>query len=226
MQVLLTAVQQLVEGSEGHKMVDREKIWLIVIMGIVISSKLCLYLYCCTFKSDIVQAYAMVSIYVVGILDQVKLKASSMMFIMKMSHFFFTFLALRHFYQVTLLISFLIYSPDSIPMTETVFPYFENSSHKLNKGSNLSCAFRSNMHISIWLHERLKSIGSLSCFHKFVTLANDYNKSNNNSLAKAREQIPRDSKSDRILVLSLGGQNEDNLLGTHTLPGDYPSRES
>ncbi|CAK9237560.1 unnamed protein product [Sphagnum troendelagicum] len=58
MQVLLTAVQELFEGDTGHKMSNAETTWLTVVMGTAIVSKICLYLYCCNFKSDIVQAYA------------------------------------------------------------------------------------------------------------------------------------------------------------------------
>jgi hypothetical protein len=61
MQVLLTAVQELFEGDTGHKMSNAERTWLTVVMGTAIVSKICLYLYCCNFKSDIVQAYATVT---------------------------------------------------------------------------------------------------------------------------------------------------------------------
>jgi hypothetical protein len=61
MQVLLTAVQELFEGDTGHKMSNAETTWLTVVMGTAIVSKTCLYLYCCNFKSDIVQAYATVT---------------------------------------------------------------------------------------------------------------------------------------------------------------------
>lgn len=62
MQVLLTAIQQLIEGVTKQSLDAWERGWLVVVMGIVIFSKLCLYLYCRTFKSDIVQAYATVKL--------------------------------------------------------------------------------------------------------------------------------------------------------------------
>lgn len=62
MQVLLTGIQQLIEGVTKHSLDAWERGWLVVVMGIVIFSKLCLYLYCRTFKSDIVQAYATVNL--------------------------------------------------------------------------------------------------------------------------------------------------------------------
>ena len=62
MQVLLTAIQQLIEGVTKQSLDAWERGCLVVVMGIVIFSKLCLYLYCRTFKSDIVQAYATVKL--------------------------------------------------------------------------------------------------------------------------------------------------------------------
>lgn len=62
MQVLITAVEQLLEGNQGHKMDSGELLWLSVVMGIATATKLALFLFCRTFKSEIVHAYSLVSI--------------------------------------------------------------------------------------------------------------------------------------------------------------------
>lgn len=60
---MVTAVEQLLEGDTGHKMIREERIWLIVVMGIAIVSKFALFVYCRSFKSAIVHAYSLVNKY-------------------------------------------------------------------------------------------------------------------------------------------------------------------
>ena len=61
--MLITAVEQLLEGDPGHKMDSGELVWLSVVMGIATVAKLALFLFCRTFKSEIVHAYSLVSVY-------------------------------------------------------------------------------------------------------------------------------------------------------------------
>jgi cation diffusion facilitator family transporter len=58
LQVLITGVQQLFEG-ERESMDEKQRIWLISIMSLVICIKFGLYLYCNSFDNDIVSVYAM-----------------------------------------------------------------------------------------------------------------------------------------------------------------------
>ncbi|KAG0592746.1 hypothetical protein KC19_1G277800 [Ceratodon purpureus] len=58
LQVLLTGVQELIEGDSTYSLDNRERVWLITVMSTVILSKLGLFLYCRTFRSEIVQTYA------------------------------------------------------------------------------------------------------------------------------------------------------------------------
>lgn len=60
MQVLLTGIQELVEGNSNFSLGNKERIWLISVMSTAILSKLGLFLYCRTFRSEIVQTYATV----------------------------------------------------------------------------------------------------------------------------------------------------------------------
>ena len=62
MQVLLTGVQQLIKGTTEYNLDNRARVWLVSVMSTVILSKLGLFLYCRTFRSEIVQTYAMVII--------------------------------------------------------------------------------------------------------------------------------------------------------------------
>lgn len=59
MQVLITAVEQLMEGDPGRKMNSGELVWLSVVMGIATVAKLALFIFCRTFKSEIVHAYSL-----------------------------------------------------------------------------------------------------------------------------------------------------------------------
>jgi divalent metal cation (Fe/Co/Zn/Cd) transporter len=60
MQVLLTGVQELIEGNSSYSLDNRERIYLVAVMSTVILGKLGLFLYCRTFRSEIVQTYATV----------------------------------------------------------------------------------------------------------------------------------------------------------------------
>lgn len=62
MQVLIAAVEQLLEGDSGRKMDSGELVWLSVVMGIATAAKLALFLFCRTFKSEIVHAYSLVRV--------------------------------------------------------------------------------------------------------------------------------------------------------------------
>lgn len=61
LQVLLTGAKQLVEhdASVAH-MGHLERLYVIVVMGTAIVTKLALFLYCRTFDNEIVRAYAQV----------------------------------------------------------------------------------------------------------------------------------------------------------------------
>ncbi|KAG0576481.1 hypothetical protein KC19_5G083500 [Ceratodon purpureus] len=59
MQVVITATEQLLEGDQGRKMDSGEIVWLTVVMGIATAAKLALFLFCRTFKSEIVHAYSL-----------------------------------------------------------------------------------------------------------------------------------------------------------------------
>ncbi|KAL3678818.1 hypothetical protein R1sor_021774 [Riccia sorocarpa] len=58
-QVLITGVEQLMEGDSGSPWTSAERNWLMGIMGIAIVVKLGLYIYCRTFEDEIVLAYSM-----------------------------------------------------------------------------------------------------------------------------------------------------------------------
>lgn len=58
LQVLITGVEQLLEGDK-EQMESGQRVWLIVIMGLAIVTKLGLYLYCNSFDNEIVNVYAM-----------------------------------------------------------------------------------------------------------------------------------------------------------------------
>lgn len=60
-QVLITAVEHLLEGDDGNKMNSSELVWMTVVMVVATAAKLALYLFCRTFKSEIVHAYSLVS---------------------------------------------------------------------------------------------------------------------------------------------------------------------
>lgn len=66
--MLITAVEQLLEGDTGHKMNSGELVWLSVVMGVATATKLALFLFCRTFKSGIVQAYSQVGDLIVWFL--------------------------------------------------------------------------------------------------------------------------------------------------------------
>lgn len=61
--MLITAAEQLMEGDTGHKMSSYELVWLTVVMGIATACKFALFIYCRTFKSEIVHAYSLVMIH-------------------------------------------------------------------------------------------------------------------------------------------------------------------
>lgn len=58
LQVLITGVEQLLEGDE-EQMEQGQLVWLVIIMSLAIVIKLGLYLYCNSFDNDIVAVYAM-----------------------------------------------------------------------------------------------------------------------------------------------------------------------
>lgn len=58
-QVLITAVEHLLEGDDGNKMNSSELVWMTVVMVVATAAKLALYLFCRTFKSEIVHAYSL-----------------------------------------------------------------------------------------------------------------------------------------------------------------------
>lgn len=61
-QVLITAVQQLIENDPGEKMTLEQLIWLYSIMIFATVVKLMLWLYCRSSGNKIVRAYADVSL--------------------------------------------------------------------------------------------------------------------------------------------------------------------
>ncbi len=58
--MLVTAGEQLVEGTTRPKMNSGELTWLIAVMSVAIIAKGALYFYCRSFKSQIVHAYSLV----------------------------------------------------------------------------------------------------------------------------------------------------------------------
>lgn len=62
MQVMLTGIQELIEANNDYNLTTWERAWLVSVMSTVIVSKLGLFLYCRTFRSEIVQTYATVII--------------------------------------------------------------------------------------------------------------------------------------------------------------------
>lgn len=60
-QVLVQAVEQLVENKPGEKMTSEQLIWLYSIMLSATAVKLALWLYCKSSGNSIVRAYAKVS---------------------------------------------------------------------------------------------------------------------------------------------------------------------
>jgi divalent metal cation (Fe/Co/Zn/Cd) transporter len=59
-QVLIQAIEQLVENKAGEKMTPEQLIWLYSIMLSATVVKLALYIYCRSSGNSIVQAYAKV----------------------------------------------------------------------------------------------------------------------------------------------------------------------
>ena len=69
-QVLVTAIEQLVENKPGEKMTSEQLIWLYSIMLSATAVKLALWLYCKSSGNSIVRAYAKVSISALTILHE------------------------------------------------------------------------------------------------------------------------------------------------------------